>query len=244
MYGALKRMAPKGDGHPVLVIPGLAATDWTTGLLRRFLDDLGYTTYPWGMGRNKGFNDEMAAAVSEHLAKIYDKHKQPVSLIGQSLGGVIAREIARLRPDMVRQVITLGSPVHRPSIGFNWYPILYEWMSGERVEDLDFDRHLEIRIKPPVPTTAVYSKLDGVVAWQCSIETTKPEGESIHLRGNTHCGMASSPSALYLMAERLSQPVGKWKEFKPKGLARIFYGAKDHASANPSLKTQPETHYD
>ena len=230
MFGSLKRLSPKGDGHPVLVIPGLAATDWTTGLLRRFLDHLGYTTYPWGMGRNKGFNDEMAAAVSEHLAKIYAKHKQPVSLIGQSLGGVIAREIARLRPDMVRQVITLGSP-------FTGHPLastgthLYEWMSGERMEDLDYNRHLEIRVKPPVPTTAVYSKLDGVVAWQCSIETTKPEGESIHLRGNTHCGMASSPSALYLIAERLAQPAGKWKEFKPKGFGRIFYGAKDHASA-------------
>jgi pimeloyl-ACP methyl ester carboxylesterase len=230
MYKALKRIAPKGDGHPVLVIPGLAATDLSTGLLRRFLDDLGYASYPWGMGRNRGFKDELAGAMSEHLKGIFEKHHEPVSIIGQSLGGVIAREMARLKPDMVRQVITLGSP-------FTGHPLastgthLYEWLSGDRMEDLDYNRHLEIRIKPPVPTTSIYSKLDGVVAWQCSIEDGKPEGESIHLRGNTHCGMACSPTALYLMAERLAQPQDQWQEFQPRGLGRVLYGDKDHLRA-------------
>jgi pimeloyl-ACP methyl ester carboxylesterase len=234
MLATLKRIAPRGDGHPVLVIPGLGATDISTALLRRFLNDLGYATYPWGMGRNKGFKDELASSMSEHLRGIFEEHGQPVSIIGQSLGGVIAREMARLKPDMVRQVITLGSP-------FTGHPLastgthLYEWLSGDKMEDLDYNRHLEIRVKPPVPTTSVYSKLDGVVAWQCSIEEGKPEGESIHLRGNTHCGMASSPSALYLMADRLAQPQDDWQEFRPRGLGRIFYGARDHHSV-------PKTH--
>jgi pimeloyl-ACP methyl ester carboxylesterase len=227
MFRALKRIAPRGDGHPVLVIPGLGASDMSTALLRRFLNDLGYVSYPWGKGRNRGFKDELSHAMGDHLRGIYDKHQQSVSIIGQSLGGVIAREIARQHPDLVRQVITLGSP-------FTGHPLastgthLYEWLSGDKMEDLDYNRHLEIRVKPPVPTTSIYSKLDGVVAWQCSIEEGKPEGESIHLRGNTHCGMASSPSALYLLADRLAQPEDSWKEFTPKGLGRIFYGAKDH----------------
>ncbi|MDE2416705.1 MAG: alpha/beta hydrolase [Burkholderiales bacterium] len=228
MLGVVKRIAPRGDGHPVLVIPGLGASDLSTALLRRFLDDLGYTTYPWAQGRNRGLKDHITSAMLARMQQIHGSHQQKVSIIGQSLGGVFARELAKAAPQAVRQVITLGSP-------FTGHPLastgtrLYEWLSGDNLEDMDFSQHLEIRIKPPVPTTSVYSKLDGVVAWQCSIEDEQPEGENIHLRGNTHCGMASSPSALYLLAERLAQPEKHWKTFKPKGLGRVFYGTKDHA---------------
>jgi pimeloyl-ACP methyl ester carboxylesterase len=168
--------------------------------------------------------------MQNRLRNIYEKHGQKVSIIGQSLGGVFARELAKAVPDTVRQVITLGSP-------FTGHPLastgthLYEWLSGDNFEDMDFNQHLEIRIKPPVPTTSVYSKLDGVVAWKCSIEKDQPEGENIHLRGNTHCGMACSPSALFLLAERLAQPDRDWKAFKPKGLGRVFYGTQDHRRA-------------
>ncbi|MEY3446374.1 MAG: hypothetical protein RIR45_1129 [Pseudomonadota bacterium] len=232
-FKALQWMVPKGDGHPVLVIPGLGASDASTALLRRFLDDLGYVTYPWGLGRNKGVKEENADLMLQRLQFIYDHHGKKVSVIGQSLGGVFARELARFAPQMVRQVITLGSP-------FTGHPLastgthLYEWLSGDRFEDLDFDQHLQIRIKPPVPTTSIYSKLDGVVAWECSIEEGRPEGESINLRGNSHIGMGSSPTALYLIAERLAQPEDRWKPFDATGLARIFYGANDHVM--PSSK--------
>jgi len=230
MFGAVKRMAPRGDGHPVLVIPGLGASDLSTALLRRFLDEMGYTTYPWEQGRNRGIKDHVTASMQNRLRKIHDQHGQKVSIIGQSLGGVFARELAKAVPDAVRQIITLGSP-------FTGHPLastgthLYEWLSGDNFEDMDFNQHLEIRIKPPVPTTSVYSKLDGVVAWPCSIEEDQPGGENIHLRGNTHCGMACSPSALFLLAERLAQPEKDWKAFKPKGLGRVFYGTKDHRKA-------------
>lgn len=232
-FKALQWMVPEGDGHPVLVIPGLGASDASTALLRRFLDELGYVTYPWGLGRNKGVKEENADLMLQRLQFIYDHHGKKVSVIGQSLGGVFARELARFAPQMVRQVITLGSP-------FTGHPLastgthLYEWLSGDRFEDLDFDQHLQIRIKPPVPTTSIYSKLDGVVAWECSIEEGRPEGESINLRGNSHIGMGSSPTALYLIAERLAQPEDRWKPFDATGLARIFYGANDHVM--PSSK--------
>jgi pimeloyl-ACP methyl ester carboxylesterase len=226
---ALQWLVPKGDGHPVLVIPGLGASDVSTALLRKFLDDLGYVTYPWGLGRNKGVKEENADLMLQRLKFIYDHHGQKVSVIGQSLGGVFARELARFEPAMVRQVITLGSP-------FTGHPLastgthLYEWLSGDRFEDLDFNQHLQIRIKPPVPTTSIYSKLDGVVAWECSIEEGRPEGESINLRGNSHIGMGSSPTALYLIAERLAQPENDWKPFDATGIARVFYGSNDHAA--------------
>ncbi len=230
LYPALRHLAPRGDGHPVLVIPGLGASDISTALLRKFLDDLGYATYPWELGRNKGLKDQGHAQMVRRLEQIYRKHGRKVSLVGQSLGGVYARELARELPDLVRQVISLGSP-------FTGHPLastgahLYEWLSGDRFEDMDFNRHLEMRIKPPVPTTSIYSKLDGVVAWQCSIETGQPHGESINLRGHSHIGMASAPLALYLIAERLAQPEGQWKPFEPTGIARIFFGPQDHHGA-------------
>ncbi len=227
---AVKRLAGKGDGHPVLVLPGLGATDVSTTLLRSFLDDLGYVTYPWEQGRNKGFKDEIQTEVDKKLHAIYAQHGNKVSVIGQSLGGIYARELAKRAPAKVRQVITLGSP-------FSGHPLattgirLYEWLSGERIEDLDFERHQAIRTTPPVPTTSVYSKLDGVVAWRCSIETDTARSENIHLRGATHCGMACTPAALYLVADRLRQSADAWRPFAPRGAARMLYGTTDHASA-------------
>ena len=223
----LQRLVPRGDGHPVLVIPGLGASDRSTALLRRFLDSVGYATHPWGLGRNRGLHDERSGQMVARLQEIHVRSGHKVSLIGQSLGGVYARELARARPRMVRQVITLGSP-------FAGHPLastgihLYEWLSGERMEDLDYGRHLRMRPTPPVPTTSIYSKLDGVVAWQCSIEDGPGAAESINLRGHSHTGMASAPLALYLIAQRLGQAASGWKPYVPQGAARVFFGTQDH----------------
>lgn len=227
MYLPVKHLAKRGDGHPVLVLPGLGATDVSTALLRKFLEDLGYVSYAWKQGRNRGFKDEVGHALLARLNAIHLEHGQKVTLIGQSLGGVYARELAKLAPHKVRQVITLGSP-------FSGHPLAstgvraYEWLSGERIEDMDFNRHTSIREAPPVPTTSVYSKLDGIVAWKCSIESGTGQTENIHLRGATHCGMACSPAALYLLADRLAQPQDDWQPFAPTGAARLLYGVTDH----------------
>jgi pimeloyl-ACP methyl ester carboxylesterase len=149
-FKPLQLLAPQRDGHPVLVIPGLGASDSSTALLRQFLDDLGYVTYPWGLGRNKGMKEEGAQLMRQRLKLTFDQYGQKVSVIGQSLGGVFARELARSDPAMVRQVITLGSPFTghpRASTGTH----LYEWLSGDRLEDLDFNQHLAMRVKPPRP---------------------------------------------------------------------------------------------
>lgn len=230
MYLPMQRCAAAGDGHPVLVLPGLGASDVSTALVRKFLDDLGYVTYAWEMGRNRGFQDETHSALQGRLNVIHHKHQQKVSVIGQSLGGVYARELAKAVPQQVRQVITLGSP-------FSGHPLastgirLYEWLSGDNIENLDFDRHHAIRATPPVPTTSVYSKLDGIVAWKCSIEADGPQTENVHLRGATHCGMACSPASLYLLADRLAQAPDQWKPFAPRGAARALYGVHDHNAA-------------
>ena len=231
MYLPLRHLVTRGDRHPVLVLPGLGATDVSTALLRKFLDDLGYATYAWEQGRNRGFQDVTHAALQRRLDAIHGQHHRQVSVIGQSLGGVYARELAKANPVQVRQVITPGSP-------FSGHPLastgirFYEWLSGDNIEDLDFDRHHAIRTPPPVPTTSVYSKLDGIVAWKCSIEATGAHTENIHLRGATHCGMACSPAALYLLADRLAQASEHWKPFAPRGAARALYGIDDHHVAH------------
>ena len=165
-----------------------------------------------------------------------DAYGQKVSIIGQSLGGVYARELARMEPKLVRQVIMLGSP-------FTGHPLastgthLYEWLSGDRLEDQDFSQHLEMRQKPPVPTTSVYSKVDGVVAWPCSIEEPQPEAENINLRGHSHIGMASAPASLYLIAKRLAQSAEEtWRPYQPHGLARMFFDVEEPAPATTTSR--------
>lgn len=223
----LLRVAPAGDGHPVLVLPGLGASDRSTGLLRRFLRDLGYEALRWDMGRNTGAHRGQEQRMRTRLRQVYARTGRKVSLVGQSLGGVYARELAKLEPDCVRQVISLGSPFAGHPHATN-ATRLYERLSGDRIEDIPHEQHARLRVKPPAPTTSIYSKTDGVVAWPCSIEDGRPEGESIHLRGGSHLGMAACPAALLLVADRLAQPEGRWQPFAPAGWKRLAYGVQDH----------------
>jgi len=235
---SLQRVVPRGDGHPVLVLPGLGASDVSTRLLRRFLAELGYQAIPWAMGRNRGLRPGMEHHMRARLQALYALHGQKISLVGQSLGGIFARELAKLEPQLVRQVITLGSPFTGHARANNAIR-LYEWLSGMRVEETAGNHPGRTRTKPPVPTTSIYSKLDGVVAWRCSIEASLTGAENIHLRGVSHLGMAASPAALYLLADRLAQAEDDWKPFRPASWQRLLYGVHDHhprpARPDPNL---------
>jgi pimeloyl-ACP methyl ester carboxylesterase len=110
MLPALAR-APRGDGHAVLVIPGLGASDMSTVILRRFLSTLGYATYGWKLGRNIGPTARVVSGLPERLHEFRARHDGPVSVIGWSLGGIFARQLGRRHPDVIRQVITLASPI-------------------------------------------------------------------------------------------------------------------------------------
>ena len=109
----LLSLLPKGDGHPVLVLPGFMASDSSTSPLRKLLADLGYATFGWGLGRNVRIDQRRLREMEQLLLQIYQETGRKVSLVGWSLGGVFARELAKLQPDAVRQVISLGSPIHR-----------------------------------------------------------------------------------------------------------------------------------
>lgn len=214
----LKRL-PRGDGHPVIVYPGLGATDITTAPLRGFLQDLGYSAYPWKQGFNFGPRRGVLDAVREHVQRIASRHDDKVSLIGWSLGGLYAREMAKEFPKLARCVITLGSPfAGHPRATNAWR--FYEWVSGQDVHDPELIE--QIRGVPPVPTTSIYSRTDGVVAWQCSLNEESPQAENIEVHAS-HIGMGMNPLALYAIADRLRQDPAHWKRFDVQGARRWFY---------------------
>jgi Palmitoyl protein thioesterase len=218
----VKKLVPQGDGQPVLVLPGLGAGDLSTKLLRVFLKDLGYIPYGWDLGVNRGMQGNMLGQVVDKIKTIHSTHNRKVSLVGQSLGGIFARESAKAVPDMVRQVITLGSPF-TGSIDATNAQLAYSLLSGQAVTDKDREFYASVKIKPNVPTTSIYSKMDGIVSWKCSIEESTDMAENIELVGGTHIGMASSPTALYVIAHRLAEREGYLQPFTPVAILRPFY---------------------
>src|SRR5438552_10861522 len=161
----LLSLAPRGDGHPVLVLPGLVATDLSTRPLRSFLKNRGYVTSGWRLGRNYGLRDGVQPAMIDLVRELSDEHGRKISLIGWSLGGVYARQLAKMMPDRVRSVITLGSPFAAHPKATNAWRV-YEMASGRRADEQDLRFGGSISATPPVPTTAILSRTDGICAWQ------------------------------------------------------------------------------
>jgi triacylglycerol esterase/lipase EstA (alpha/beta hydrolase family) len=212
----LLHISPRGDGHPVIVFPGLGTADGSTHFIRTFLEELGYVPYSWGLGRNYGPREGMDILLEQlttRVQEIYELHGgQKVSLIGWSLGGIYSREIAKQCPDMIRQVITLGTPFKEMEVATNAVR-LYEFLSGDKGHSTqELKEQLEIR--PPVPYTSIYSKTDGVVNWESSIEELTDISENVEIPGASHLGLGHNPIAMYVIANRLSQPPDSWKPFK------------------------------
>ncbi len=215
----LLRLAPRGDGHAVLVVPGLAASDASTAPLRRFLADQGWKPHGWQLGANHGPRPGVEAKMQERLASLFRASGRTVSVIGWSLGGIFAREIARRAPEQVRTVITLGSPfAGAPRASNAWR--LYERVSERKVDDHPWRERM--KVPPPVPATAIFSRSDGIVAWQGCLEQEGPSAENIEVQGS-HCGLGHNPLALYAIADRLAQREGHWRRFDRSGLSGLVY---------------------
>jgi pimeloyl-ACP methyl ester carboxylesterase len=187
----LLRAAPRGDGHPVLVLPGFTASDLSTRVLRAYLRRRDYAAHGWQLGRNVGLEGEIGGRMRDRLLALHAEHGRRVSLVGWSLGGIYARELAKLAPGCVRQVITLGSP-------FALLP------------------------PPPVPATAIYSRSDGVVAWQDCRELESARTDNVEIVGS-HCGLGVNPLVLFAVADRLAQPESGWKPFDRSGWRGAFF---------------------
>ena len=213
------QLTPRGDGHPVLVLPGLVASDMSTKLLRRYLEGRGYDAHGWGLGRNFGPRDGIEDGMIAKLEALHAESGRKVSLIGWSLGGVYARLLAARHPQWVRSVVTLGSPFTGSSRATNAWRI-YEGVSGQSSEDPRRMKH--VRPTPPVPTTSIFSRSDGVVAWRCSVEEPGPQSENIEVIAS-HLGLGAHPAVLYALADRLAQPEGLWKPFDRKLWGPLVY---------------------
>ena len=221
------RQLPPGDGHPVIVFPGLGASDLSTWPLRSFLRERGYLVQGWGQGFNFGPRHGVLGACRDLLGDVFARHQKRVSLIGWSLGGVYARELAKEQPEHARCVVTLGSPFSgHPRATNAWR--FYQLVSGQNVAQ-DPALVEQLRHPPPVPTTSIFSKTDGVVAWQCSQNAGQPHTENIEVQAS-HVGMGLNPMALYAIADRLRQDPAQWQRFDARGARRWFYKTAPHAT--------------
>lgn len=193
---------PRGDQRAVVVLPGFGAGDLSTAPIRQYLRSIGYDARGWGLGQNTGNVASFVRTMIDLVAAVSAEQQRPVPLIGWSLGGVIVREVARERPDIVEQVITLGSPI----VGGPKYTRVGQVYEA-RGADLDaIERVVASRNARPirVPITVIYSKTDAVVAWQACIDHLNPQAEHVEVR-TTHLGLGIHHDVFAEVAQRLNR---------------------------------------
>jgi pimeloyl-ACP methyl ester carboxylesterase len=216
----LARGATRGDGAGVLVLPGWLADDLSTRVMRRLLRDVGYYAHGWRLGRNYGPASHRIVALERRLLDLAERYGAPLTLIGWSLGGLYARELARRRRGAVRQVIALASPLRAPVASLVAASFARE--VGRNVEN-----------GSPAPLTAIYSRSDGVVPWQHCLVEPGPLRENIEVP-SSHCGMGHHPVALWLVAQRLAQPVESWAPLDLRGSAARLFRARPAPAGAPA----------
>jgi pimeloyl-ACP methyl ester carboxylesterase len=223
---------PRGDGHPVLVLPGLLADDISTRTLRAVLRRLGYDAQGWGLGRNIGPTAACVNGTRDLLTHLSDKHQRPVSLIGWSLGGIFARDLARQSPESVRQVITLGSPFRLARNSQSRATKVFDRFSHLHVEHRTLPLESE-SIPLTVPATSIYSHYDGIVHWQTCLNTPGERCENIAVMAS-HLGLGHHPASIWAVADRLAQREGAWTPFRaPRFLRPAFPKPAEPEAADP-----------
>ncbi len=208
----LLKNAPPGDGHTVLVLPGFLTNDHATRFLRQRLRKLGYNAQPWCLGLNLGptSNRDLDTLLLERIKELYLTSGHRISLIGWSLGGVLAREAARQYPEMIRQVIALASPVGGSMEHTSLWD-LYLNTFGRNMSRNQLEARISTIREPleNVPFTSIYTKDDGIVAWQIAQVEESDIAQNVHIQAS-HVGIIFNPSALYVIADRLAQADGQW----------------------------------
>jgi len=215
-------LAKVGDGHPVLVLPGFLLGDLSTSLLRRYIGWIGYESHGWELGQNVGGVCAMREKLRERLSGIYARREKKVSIVGWSLGGVYARDLARSMPDKVRYVITLGSPLTSDFTASRTSGV-YDAVMSRAVGKMRAADRAMLSTKLVVPTTAVFSKSDGIVISQSCLVEEGPLAENIGIRGSSHIGLAVNPAVLWAVADRLAQEEGRFQPFDRLGPFTLAY---------------------
>jgi pimeloyl-ACP methyl ester carboxylesterase len=223
--------APRGDGHDVIVLPGFACGPLSTLPLRLWLAGLGYRVHDWGLGRNLGARSIGAAGgrLDAAVDAITDGGARAVSLVGHSLGGVMARHYALARPERVRRVICIGSPfVGDPRAVNSWVVAAHDRISTTPAAP------------PPqhgphalaMPFAAIWSRSDGIVSPSDANAAVGGRAEAIEVC-SSHCGMIAHPAVFYAVADRLARDPDRWAPFRPSGWRRFAYGALTAADDAP-----------
>jgi len=196
---------PRGDGHAIVVFPGLAGAARSTRPILELCGALGYDAVDWGLGLNRGPRgniEQWLKDLARHVDAMTSRHSSRISLIGWSLGGLYAREVAKLMPRRVRCVITLGTPFagtpEQTNVGW-----VYRALNGQRLS-ADAALLARLRTAPTMPTTSIYSRSDGVVAWQACLNEAQPHLENVEVTGS-HCGLGFNASVHAVIADRLSR---------------------------------------
>ncbi len=229
---AMKAWLPKAteDRH-VLVLPGFMAGDASTTPLRAVLGSLGHETHGWGLGRNIG----PTAAILDGLLGLVERlhrEKGPIDLVGWSLGGLFAREVTRLAPTTVRQVVTLGSPFQTVGPEESNVSGAFTALRSRHSDDVLVPRIPSWAREPMgVPTTSIYTKGDGIVSWHQCLNRDLPQTENVEVYGS-HCGLGHNPAAIYAVADRLAQQGGHWQPFRPRTTLRRLFPNADVLDTN------------
>ncbi len=222
-------MAPKGDGHTVLVLPGFLTSDSSTEFLRTYLRGLGLNAVGWEMGRNLGGIYRMRDLLRAKVSELFRQSGHRISVVGWSLGGVYARDLAVSLPDKIRGIVTLGSPFSG-DLRANNVGKLYDRVSGEHVDEAAIEDVAALAGDMPVPATSIYSRTDGIVSWRTSLMREAADAENIEVIGASHLGLGFNPAVLWAVADRLSQAEGAFARFTRKGPYALAYRA-DAAAA-------------
>jgi len=220
----------QGNGSPVLVFPGFLANDAATLALRWFLGQLGYQTYGWGQGINLGPTDDALNGIRGLLRDVHEAHDEKVAIVGWSLGGIYAREQARSYPDRIRQVISLASPFQMAGTETSSAHPIANRVKESFSADIAYPR-VPDHLRPAItlPTTAVFTRSDGVVPWEQCVDTPSEMHQNVEVLGS-HSGMVHNPAALWVIADRLAQSEDTWEPFEPPGRFDTFFPEASHVA--------------
>ncbi len=227
-YGALMgsagllQLAPRGDGSPVVVLPGFTGSDSSTAAMRHYLRWLGHRPVAWGLGRNIGPSRKILDGVDDLVKRISDEHQEGVQLVGWSLGGIYARHVAVRHPDLVRRVITLGSPYRLVDTKKSHAGWVYELYSPLHDAAHELPPGGPAAKPLAVPSTSVYSRTDGIVPWWSCTEPESELAENVKVC-SSHNGLGHNPMAMYVVADRLALDPAELPSFEPPLPWRPFF---------------------
>jgi pimeloyl-ACP methyl ester carboxylesterase len=211
----------EGHGRPVLVLPGLLADDRSTRPLRRVLNSAGYTAYGWRLGTNIGPTRRIISGMDAVLDEITDRHGEPASLIGWSLGGMLAHDLVSRHLAAVDRLITLGSPLYSTDPSQSRGSLFYDEYAAAHLPEYSRDSWGPPGALP-MPATSIFSKTDGVVRWHTCLHPPGPLSENIEVY-SSHCGLGFHPAAAYAILDRLAVATDPWPKFVPPAWLAIHF---------------------